>query len=104
MVDDILTVTDVEKSKEVNNLINTFIEHKKLRLSHSKCVRIHIGSGHKNGPTFKVHEKTIRDEEEEKCLGDIDDKSGNITKTIEFRNQQYIITTMISDVTHFTLN
>ena len=34
MVDDILTVTDVEKSQEVNNLINTFIEHKKLRLSH----------------------------------------------------------------------
>ena len=57
MVDDIVTVTSVEKSKEVNKLINTFIEQKKLKLSSKKCVRIHIGNGHQTCPKLKVHEE-----------------------------------------------
>ena len=48
MVDDIISVTNVEKSLDMKNCINTFIESKKLTLSHKKCFNIHIGKGYKN--------------------------------------------------------
>jgi hypothetical protein len=35
----------VENTAEMNTLVNTFVESKKLRLSHDKCSRIHIGNG-----------------------------------------------------------
>ena len=46
MVDDVLTVTDAAKTAKKNSEVNTFMESKKLTLSDSKCVRIHIGKGH----------------------------------------------------------
>ena len=85
MVDDIVTVTSVEKSKEVNKLINTFFEQKKLKLSSKKCVRIHIGNGHQTCPKLKVHEEDMKEADHEKYLGDIIDKSGSINQTIEKR-------------------
>ena len=56
MVDAILTVTNVENSLEINKLVNTFMESKKLRLSHKKCVQMHVGRGHENCPALNVHE------------------------------------------------
>ena len=42
MVDDVVSVSSVENTAELNKIINAFIEHKKLKLSESKCLRIHI--------------------------------------------------------------
>ena len=69
----------------MNNCKNTFIESKKLPLSHKKCFNIHIGKGHKNCPTLFVHDKVMKESENEKYLGDYIDKTGNINATIQSR-------------------
>ena len=71
MVDDIISVTNVNKTQEMNRLINTFIESKKLRLSKKKCFQIHIGKGHDNCPKLKVHEGIMKEAEREKYLSDV---------------------------------
>ena len=68
MVDDILTVTNVKDTTTVNKLVNTFIDQKKFKLSHAKCVRIHLGKGHINCPQLEVHEKDMKEAEKEKYL------------------------------------
>ena len=85
MVDDILSVTSVESTSKINKLINTFIEHKKLKLSQSKCFRIHIGKNHEKCPDLNVHEDEMKMSNKEKYLGDIIDKSGSIQETIKSR-------------------
>ena len=60
MVDDIISVTNVEQTKIMNETINTFIESKKLKLSETKCYQIHIGKGHKGCPTLKVHDTDMK--------------------------------------------
>ena len=52
MVDDIITVSSVENTAKVNELVNTFVESKKLRLAKDKCHRIHIGKGHQKMPAI----------------------------------------------------
>ena len=68
MVDDIITVTNVEQTARMNSLVNTFIEHKNLKLSKEKSYRIHIGKGHQNCPKFKVHESSMKEAESENIL------------------------------------
>ena len=46
MVDDVICVSNKERSREINNLVNRFIESKKLGLSEKKCFQIHMGKGH----------------------------------------------------------
>ena len=84
-VDDILTASNVKDTSTMNELINTFIEHKKLKLSHEKCARIHVGKGHLNCPEIKVHDNKLKEEKKEKYLGDIVDETGTINATIEKR-------------------
>jgi hypothetical protein len=88
MVDDILTVSNVENSQEINQWVNTFFEHKKLKLNSKKCFRIHIGKGHENCPEMKVHDKVMHDAEHEKYLGDVVDQSGTIQATINQRRSK----------------
>ena len=88
MVDDIICVSSVENTTIMNKLINTFIEKKNLKLSETKCGRIHIGKGHENCPNLKVHEHNMKDSDKEKYLGDTIDKSGKIKATIEDRKQR----------------
>ena len=78
-------MTNVENTQCMNQIVNTFIETKKLRLSKQKCFRIHIGKGHSNCPQMKVHEDIMKEVEQEKYLGDIIDKSGTVQATIEKR-------------------
>ena len=56
MVDDISAVTNVENTQCMNQIVNTFIENKKLRLPKKKCFRIHIGKGQSNCPQMKANE------------------------------------------------
>ena len=55
MVDDIISVSSVENTGKMNELINTFVERKKLRLAKDKCHRIHLGKGHQQCPELVVH-------------------------------------------------
>ena len=85
MVDDIISVTNVENTERINRKINTLIEHKKLKLPQSKCFRIHIGKNHTKCPELKVHEDQMKMSNKEKYLGDIIDESGKIQATIDSR-------------------
>ena len=85
MVDDVITVSNVENTENMNSLVNNFIEHKKLKLSETKCSRIHIGKNHEECPDLKVHEHTMRESNKEKYLGDIISSDGKIQQTIENR-------------------
>ena len=84
IVDDILSIQKCSDSIKINEVINAFIELKKLTLSHKKCNRIHIGKQQKC-PELKVHNQKMNDSESEKYLGDIVDKSGKIKATISER-------------------
>ena len=88
MVDDIITVSSVENTLTMNKMVNNFIEKKKLKLSETKCSRIHIGKGHNNCPKLNVHEHEMEDSEHEKYLGDIIDKNGKIQATIDNRKKR----------------
>ena len=98
MVDDVICVTNVSRSEEMNKTVNIFMEHKKLRLSEKKCYQIHIGKGHLNCPKLKVHESEMKVADKEKYLGDVIDKTGSIHSTIENRKSkgQGIITGITS--------
>ena len=85
MVDDILTVSNVENTSEMNSSINTFIEHKKLKMSQKKCARIHVGKGHSQCPKLKVHKEEMKDSDSEKYLGDMINDKGTIQETIDKR-------------------
>ena len=103
MVDNILT--NVTKASEINTLVNTFIEHKKLKLSHEKCARIHIGKGHSNCPALKVHQLEMKDSDQEKYLGDMIDKSGTNDATINKRRAkgEGIVAEIISIISEIPL-
>ena len=82
MIDDVLTVTSVENTEQMNTLVNRFVESKKLQLSHEKYSRIHIGNGHTDCPKLKLHENTMKEAKSEKYLGVIISETGNIQATI----------------------
>ena len=92
MVDDILTIQKCsEKSVKMNSVINAFIESKKLKLSETKCHRIHIQkhqNSEKGCKKLKVHEKEMCESDKQKYLGDIVDKSGKLRNTIEDRKNK----------------
>ena len=69
MVDDIIIVTGVEQTEAVNKTLNTFMEHKKVKLSHKKCYRIHIGKGHDQSPDLLVHDVKMNEAEKTKFVG-----------------------------------
>ena len=55
MVDDVITVTNVNYNETMNDLVNIFIESKKLKLSKDKCCRLYNGKGHNECPELRVH-------------------------------------------------
>ena len=70
MVDVIISVSSVENTAKINEVINTFVERKKLRLAKDKCHRIHLGKGHQHCPEIVVHEHKMDESVKEKYLGD----------------------------------
>ena len=51
----------MNKTVNMNQLINTFIELKKIGLSKDKCYWIHIGKGHEQFPKLSVHGKVMKE-------------------------------------------
>ena len=62
----------------MNSTVNTFIESKKLELSHKKCCVIHVGKKTGGCPTLKVHDKIMHREESTKYLGDLFQSSDKV--------------------------
>ena len=61
MVDDVLGVQKCSnKSRRLNNTINTFMELEKLTLSWKKCSIVHIGKSDMNCPELKVHGQQMK--------------------------------------------
>ena len=83
MIDDI---ADVQKcglnAVKSNAVVNSFIEHKKLTLSGSKCHKIHCGKKNSFCTTLKVHNDEMHEAEEEKYLGDQINKSAKHASTV----------------------
>ena len=67
-------VVDVQKcvvdALKSNAVVNSFMEHKKLTLSQSKCHKIHCGKKKMMCPELEVHKETMHVTDEEKYLGD----------------------------------
>ena len=86
MVDDVLAVQKCSiKSKQLNTVINTFMECEKLTLSKTKCNKIHIGNTKTICQDLKVHEAKMKQSKAEKYLGDIVHESGKNKTNIEQR-------------------
>ena len=71
-IDDILSVTVCSaNSVKMNACVQSKVDTKKLKLSSSKCVKMHIGSNKIACPTLKVQNKEMNSSEKEKYLGDV---------------------------------
>jgi hypothetical protein len=86
MVDDVVDVQKCGKDAvKANALVNSFIEHKKLTLSSSKCHKIHCGKKNNFCPKLKVHMDDMHEAVEEKYLGDQVNKNAKHASTISKR-------------------
>ena len=72
-------------SVQINSVINSFIELKKLTLSNKKCSKIHVGKVSDICPDLKIHSDKMRNSKKEKYLGDQLSISGKVKETIEDR-------------------
>ena len=86
MVDDIITASKCgSTSIAMNETVNTFIELKKLKLSESKCSKIHVGKKENPCPDLRVHDDIMKTSDKEKYLGDQITSKANSKDTIEAR-------------------
>ena len=86
MVDDILGIQKCsKKSTRMNNVINTFMDLEKLKLSKKKCHNVHIGKQRNKCPDLKVHGEKMHNSKQETYLGDKIDERGILKPTIESR-------------------
>ena len=105
MIDDILGMASCgDDSIELNSLINSKIESKKLRLSQDKCFKIHICKTKKEcTQILKVHEHSMKNVTQASYLGDILSENGAVDETILERNLKAIgiisqISSMLSSI------
>ena len=106
MVDDLIGVsTCSDEAVKLNAIINVKIESKKLRFSHTKCFKLHIGKKVSQCThNLKSHEENIKVVEKAVYLGDILNKDGTLDDTIADRKDKSIgkisqITTILSSIT-----
>jgi hypothetical protein len=105
MIDDVLGIAKCsDESIELNSIINDKIEAKKLRLSETKCYKIHVSKKPNECQTkLKAHDSVMKDVKKAAYLGDILNEEGNINDTISDRKNKSIgrinqITSMLSSV------
>ena len=83
------------QSVQMNALINTFIEGKKLYFNTKKCYVMHLGPKGDECPQLKVHSQNMRTTTKEKYLGDIISVRGNIDN---IENRKKIANLAISEI------
>ena len=86
MVDDVLAVNKCSNPVVMSNAtVKKFMELNKLKLSGTKCHRMHIGKKVKECPELYIHEQKMETSAKEKYLGDIITSDGKQDKNIENR-------------------
>ena len=92
MIDDILGVSKCsDGSIELNSIINVKVESKKLRLSQSKCFKLHISKSSKVCPVkLKAHQEEISQAKKAPYLGDVLNEEGTLGDTIVDRKNKSI--------------
>ena len=86
MVDDVITVSKCgSTSIALNQIVNTFIDLKKLKLSEGKCSKIHIGKKINPCPEHRVDQREMKTAVKEKYLEDFVTEKANSKDTIEDR-------------------
>ena len=105
MIDDVMGLaTCGDQSLELNAIINSKMEHKKLRLSEDKCYKIHICKKSDSCPqVLKVHDKDMKTVMSATYLGDVLSEKGTIDETVSQRCQKAIgiisqVSSMLSSV------
>ena len=104
MVDDILSISKCSSSTIATNAaINSFMEFNKLKLSHKKCGKIHIGKKCDKCSKLSVHEVSMNETHEEHYLGDIISEKGTLDAKIterKLKGYSYIseIRALLSDM------
>ena len=101
MIDDIIGISCCgDDTIELNAIINTKIECKKLRLSEDKCYKMHICKKTSEcSQALKVHDKPMKTVKEATYLGDVISDNGSLDATIEERcNRSVGIITQISSL------
>ena len=90
-MDDILSVTECGPSSvKMNAYVQSKVDTKKLELSDTKCVKMHIGSKINLCPTLKIHEQEMKISEKEKYLGDVITSDARMEENIKMRNDKGI--------------
>ena len=105
MIDDVLGLAACgDQSIELNAIINSKMEHKKLRLSEDKCFKIHICKKSDSCPqVLWVHDSEMKSVSNATYLGDVLSEKGTIDETITQRCQKGIgiisqVSSMLSSV------
>ena len=84
LIDDILTITNCSiKSVKMNALVQSKIDCKKLELSDTKCVKMHVGQDNLYCPKLKVHSKEMLQSNCEKYLGDVITSDAKIDDNVQ---------------------
>ena len=95
MVDDTFMASKCGiQSVQMNALVNTFIEAKKLSFNTTKCYVMHLGPRSEECAQLKVHNQTMKTTQCEKYLGDVISVRGNIDN---IENRRKIGNQTISD-------
>ena len=76
------------KAVLLNQVINTFIESNKLLASAAEFEKISKGENKVNCSKLKVHNDVMKESKQEKYLGDMIHKTGNIKQTIEDKKKR----------------
>ena len=84
MIDDVMGMALCgDDSIELNALINSKMESKKLRLGEDKCFKIHVcKSDKKCTQVLKVHESEMKSATQATYLGDVISETGTIDETV----------------------
>ena len=101
MIDDVMGMSACgDSSVELNAIINSKIETRKLRLSKDKCFKIHISkTGSSCHQILKVHDDDMKNVSQATYLGDVISEKGSIDETIVQRGQKATgIITQISSI------
>ena len=90
MIDDVMGMAICgDQSIELNAIINSKMESKKLRLSHDKCYKIHICKKSDTcSQVLRVHDNEMKTVSQATYLGDVLCEKGTIDETINKRSQK----------------
>ena len=105
MIDDILGISNCgDESIELNAIINSKIEMKKLRLSDDKCYKIHIcKKTDECSQILKVHEKPMKVKKQATYLGDVMPQLTKDAKSLLASSHKYLHFCQVSAWELFTL-